>query len=317
MSVALSIAFTGLCALATNGNGGPATVLLVDAKGVGEVNGVLLPDHAPTLVVPLRDLANAESSRPTRVLAAAPGQADGGQLGIWDLTGSEVRIRGQGMEGAGVQLFRPSAQETSWPDVPSNTQDPAAWRDLRFVADMQAITGQGRIDPALVAEGDASGRLPRAVAARIHLDSGVLEAAMPSLATYREALFEFRPDGGEPVLRQPLTDTIRWTLESDASAVVIDIVPVGGGPVRRLLLGPSATPHQLSVSNLPTANASHDGTHATMSDEERGALHFAAFYKLLLEPPAFVPGLATARAFEARKGAGGAGPAFCPPARFP
>ena len=65
MSVALSIAFTGLCALVGDGNGGRGEILLVDAVGVGVVRGVRLPEHAPTLVVSLGDLANPDSSRPT------------------------------------------------------------------------------------------------------------------------------------------------------------------------------------------------------------------------------------------------------------
>ena len=103
MSIALSIAFTGLCALdRRRGREGRAQVLLLDAKGVGQVGGVTLPEHAPTLVVSLNDLANPDSSRPTRVIAGATdrdGRLD--QLGLWDLTGSEVRIRPQGGVGRG------------------------------------------------------------------------------------------------------------------------------------------------------------------------------------------------------------------------
>ena len=107
MSVALSIVFTGLCALVTDGDRAPAEVLLVDAQGVGKVNGVLLPEHAPTLVVGLSSLANAETSYPTRVVLGSPDRGNSaGQIGIWDLAGSEVRIRVQGAQPAGIQLFR-------------------------------------------------------------------------------------------------------------------------------------------------------------------------------------------------------------------
>src|SRR6185503_126514 len=93
MSTALSIAFTGLCAIIGNGDGKPAEILLLDTRGVGEVRGVALPRHAPTLVVDLRDLANPSSSAPDRVVTSAPGRASSGeQLGLWDLTGTEVRI---------------------------------------------------------------------------------------------------------------------------------------------------------------------------------------------------------------------------------
>ena len=99
MSVALSIAFTGLCALVADGNGTPGEILLVDAKGIGEIGGVSLPAHAPTLVVSLSALANPDSSGPTRVIVASPGQE---QVGLWDLTGTEVRVRAQGGEATGL-----------------------------------------------------------------------------------------------------------------------------------------------------------------------------------------------------------------------
>jgi hypothetical protein len=119
MSIALSIAFTGLCALIGDGDGKPGEILLLDAKGVGEVGGITLPAHAPTLVVGLNDLANPDSSSPTRVVAGRPGQTGRvEQLGLWDLTGAEVRIRAQGGAGTGLQFFRPSKDETSWPEAP-------------------------------------------------------------------------------------------------------------------------------------------------------------------------------------------------------
>jgi hypothetical protein len=174
MSVALSIAFTGLCALIGGGDGQSGEILLLDANGVGEVRGVSLPEHAPTLVVSMNDLANPESSRPTRVVAGRPsesGRVD--QLGIWDLTGFEVRIRAQGDEPKGLQLFQPSKDESSWPELPHNANDAAAWRDLRFVPSMKALVGDGRINPALLGNGvSAPGHLPRSVAARTTLAPG-------------------------------------------------------------------------------------------------------------------------------------------------
>ena len=127
MSVALSIAFTGLCALIGNGDGKPAEILLVDTKGVGQVSGVTMPAHAPTLVVSLNDLANPDSSGPTRVVAGTPSQTGRvDQLGLWDLTGTEVRIRPQGGAGVGLQFFRPSRAETSWPEPPRDNVESRA-----------------------------------------------------------------------------------------------------------------------------------------------------------------------------------------------
>lgn len=315
MSIALSVAFTGLCALIGDGDGKPGEILLLDARGVGEVRGVTLPGHSPTLVVSLNDLANPDSSRPTRVVAGRPSQTGRvDQLGLWDLTGSDVRIRAQGGGGNGLQFFRPAKDETSWPEPPRNVRDPASWRDLRFVADMKTLAGDGRIDPAFTGD-SAQDRLPRSVAARIHLDAGLLQGAIPSQETYRDDVFEFRSDGTGRALRQALTDTIQWTLQTEAAAVVIEITPVGGGPAKRLLLGPSASPHRLYVSNLPAENPSHEAAHQGMSDEEMGALHFGAYYTLLLNEPADKPLPALWRPLGDRKGAG-VGPVFCPPAQF-
>lgn len=318
MSVALSIAFTGLCALIADGDGAPGQVLLLDGKGLGEVRSVNLPEHAPTLVMSLRDLANPDSSAPSRVIAGAPGQTSRvDQLGLWDLTGSEVWIRAQGGGESGLQVFRPSREATSWPEAPRNAHDPAAWRDLRFVADMKNIVGDGRVDPALMGDGGPTAAgLPPSVAARVHLDAGLLQGGIPSQELYRDDMFEFRVDGSERTTRQALTDTILWTLKSEAAAVVIDIVPVKGGPTRRLLLAPSATPHRLFVSNLPVENGSHATAHSAMSDEEMSALHFGAYYKLLLERPAFTPLPTPSRAARERKGTGGIRTQFCVPARF-
>jgi hypothetical protein len=317
MSIALSIAFTGLCALIGDGDGKPGEILLLDAAGV-KVRGVTLPAHAPTLVVSLNDLANPDSSQPTRVIAGTPshtGRVD--QVGIWDLTGSEVRIRAQGGGGSGLQFFRPVKDQTSWPEAPRNAQDPASWRDLRFVANMKALVGDGRVDPAFTGSGDSvQNVLPRSVSARIHLDAGLLQGAIPSQETYRDDVFEFRSAKSEHTLRQALTDTVQWTLQSEAAAVVIEITPVGGGQTKRLLLAPSATPHRLYVSNMPSENPIHDGAHHAMSNEEMGALHFGAYYELLLNEPADRPLPELSRLPNSQKGAGMIRPMICPPAMF-
>jgi hypothetical protein len=317
MSIALSIAFTGLCALVGGGDGQPGEILLLDAKGVGEVRGVSLPEHAPTLVVSLNDLANPESSRPSRVVAGRPTQSGRiEQLGIWDLTGFDVRIRAQGGEPRGLQLFQPSKGQTTWPEPPPNAQDPAAWRDLRFVPNMKALVGDGRINPALLGNGvPAPGHLPRSVAARIYLDAGLLEGALPSQETYREDLFEFRTNRTERPLRQALTDTVQWTLQSDAAAVVIDLVPAAGGETKRLLLAPSATPHRLFVSNLPAENSVHSNAHAS-TDEDMSGLHFGAYYALLMERPTQMPLPSIASIGRSPQGASGIRPAVCHLAMF-
>jgi hypothetical protein len=316
MSVGLSIMFTGLCALVSDGDGKPGQVLLLDTQGVGQVQGVTLPVHAPTLVVSLNELANPENSGPTRVVAGAPGA--GGrvdQLGLWDLAGSEVRIRVQGGAGPGVRYFRPGRQDTSWPAPPRDPHDPAAWRDLRFVPDMTALAGDGRIDPSLL--DDAAGGLPRAVAARVHLDGGRLEAAIPSQQSYRDDVFEFKRAGSAPGVRQAMTDTMHWRLQTDAAAVVIEIVPVAGGRPKQLLLGPSARPHRVFISNLPADNAPHAEAHgAALTDEQMIALHFGVYYALLRTEPADKPLPELWQAPRGARGAGAIRPKFCSAAIF-
>jgi len=179
---------------------------------------------------------------------------------------------------------------------------------------MTALVGDGRIDPSLTGQGDPVTRgLPRSVAARMHLDAGLLQGAIPSQETYRDELFEFKSDGATRAVRQALTDTIQWTLQSDAAAVVIEITPVGGGPAKRLLLAPSAVPHRLYVSNLPAEKNSHANAHQAMSDEQMGALHFGAYYNLLMNEPADRP---LPELWQGRRGAGWGGPVLCPPAMF-
>lgn len=313
MTGSLSIVFTGLCALVGNGDGRPAEVLLLNAPAVGEAHGIALPEHAPTLVVSLSDLANPDTSAPTRVVAgpAGPGQGTE-QVGLWDLSDAEVRIRVEGAPGAGVRLFRPAESETAWPDPPDDPDDPAGWRDIRYVADMSALAGDGRIDPAFL--GPADGAHDRLVAARIHLDDGLLEGALPSQASYREDHFAFRGAPGAP--EQALTDAVRWTLATSDAAVAIDIVPRQGGPARRLLLAPSAAAHRLYVSNLPVENG--PSAHARHVAGEAGiaAHHFGAYYALLLHGPADEPLPVRLRPIDTRRGAGLIGPIFCPPALF-
>jgi hypothetical protein len=232
------------------------------------------------------------------------------QFGLWDLTGSEVRIRAQGGEPQELRFFQPAKGETSWPAPPSDVNDPASWRDLRFVPHMKALVGDGRIDPALLSNGDTTpSGLPRSVAARIHLDSGLLEGAIPSHEANRGEIFEFRSEASERTVRQALTDTVQWTLETGADAVVIDIIPVGGGPSKRLLLAPSNESHRLYVSNLPAENAPHADAHQAMSAEEMAAFHFGAYYELLFNEPTQKPLPAPWR--QEQKGSGGARPATC------
>ena len=94
MGIGLSIVFSGLCALVTDGGNGPGQVVLVDARSLGEVGGVTLPAHAPTLVLELGSLVNPEASQPERVVAGWPGAesvGSGGPLGPDGIRGQDSR----------------------------------------------------------------------------------------------------------------------------------------------------------------------------------------------------------------------------------
>ncbi len=138
---------------------------------------------------------------------------------------------------------------------------------------------------------------------------------MPSQETYREDLFEFRTRS-EQSHRQPLTDTVQWTLRTKAAAVIIDITPAAGGQVKHLLFAPSATPHRIFVSNLPSENPFDADAHHAMNDEDMSAAHFGAFYKLLMNEPVNKPLPELWRPVTDRKGAGMLRPVYCPPAMF-
>jgi hypothetical protein len=320
MSNAVSIVFTGLCALVAGADDRPAQVLLADAKHVGSIGGVTLPEHAPTLVVSLSAVANAETSGPTRVVTAWPGRGSAAasspglsfgvpeQVGLWDLWGMEVRIRTQGGEGAGARVFHPRAGESTWPAPPRDTGDPAAWRDIRYVPDMHALTGDGRIDPALMATDTA---LPDRVAARVIIDRGTLQAGIPSQKLFRDRVFAFSGADGEEKARQALTDAVVWTLDNGPGTVVVEIASVDGASVKRLVLAPGAAPHQLFISNLP----SESGHHA-LGEDEMAALHFGAYYELLMEPAGDRPLPRPWPGPSRRRAVGLAGTTLCPPALF-
>jgi hypothetical protein len=257
-------------------------------------------------------LVNPEATRPERVLAGWPGAESVGLVGLWDLTGSEVRIRVQGGDQAGLRVFSAADGASSWPEAPRRADDPTSWRDIRFLADMTSIVGDGRINPDVLS--NAAGELPRGVAARIHLEDGLIEAGLPSREEYRDDVFEFQGGDTRGVLRQALTDTIRWNLQTAADAVVIEIAPVAGGAVRRLVLKPKEVPHQLFIGNMPVGEGQAHAHHE-LTEEQVAALHFGAYYELLRQKPGARPMPRLIVPQERRSAGTWAGP-FCPPARF-
>jgi hypothetical protein len=312
MGIGLSVVFSGLCALVTDGGGGAGQVVLVDARSLGEVGGVVLPAHAPTLVLDLGSLVNPESSQPERIVAGWPGAESVGRVGFWDLSGSEVRIRVQGREGSGLRVFQSEDGASSWPEPPTNVDDAASWRDIRFVPDMTSIVGDGRIDPTLLT--NPSGALPRGIAARVHLDAGLVEGGLPSRPEYRDDIFEFAGSGRRGKHRQALTDTLRWSLETGSDVVVVEIAPVSGEPARRLVLKPATAAHRLFIGNLPVHDPKLHHQDA-VTDEVLAALHFGAYYELLRNAPQTRPMPRPIDRSERRSTGLDAGP-ICPVARF-
>ena len=96
--------------------------------------------------------------------------------------------------------------------------------------------------------------------------------------------------------------------------MVIEIAPVSGGPVRRLILKPSDAEHRVFVGNLPVHDPQAHDQHA-MSDEAFAALHFGAYYLLLNHVPDARP-MPRLLAPDERRSAGGWMGPICPPARF-
>lgn len=119
MGIGVSIAFSGLCALVTNSGSGTGQVVLVDTRSLGEVGGVALPAHAPTLVLELGSLVNPEMAQPERVIAGWPGGESTSQVGLWDLTGSEVRIRVQGVTARACTSSVPATARRRGPSRPA------------------------------------------------------------------------------------------------------------------------------------------------------------------------------------------------------
>jgi hypothetical protein len=202
--------------------------------------------------------------------------------------------------------------------LPRDVNDPEQWRDLRYVVQMENICGQGRIADAITSHAG----VPPIVAGRLRLAEGALEGAIPSQEDYRGVVFKFAGGHGRPAFSQPLTDTVSWKLPTASAGlgnyVTIDIVPLRGGTTREartLLISHRGRACRLSISNLPARNASDISAHA-MSDEETPSLHFAAYYKLLLNEPPDKPLPELSRETGAPKGAGAVRPVPCHLAMF-
>jgi hypothetical protein len=199
--------------------------------------------------------------------------------------------------------------------APQTVDELDSWRDLRFVPSMQALTGDGRIDPVLVADvGAVPGPLPARIASRIHVDGGRIEAGIPSQAGFRQNFFEFGTSSGPVRFRQALTDTLRWTLEGD-DTVVVEIIPVEGRRARRLVFAQAKEPHQIFISNLPAEDVPDEAHHA-VSDDEMAALHFGAYYALLENPPVERPLPRRVPITPVRRATGLGGSIMCPPGNF-
>lgn len=322
--LAISMDINGLNAIVHDTATGRAEVILVDpaAAGMG------LPAHTPVLVANLRDITNPPAdSRPTSVIAVpSPTGAGVEQLGLWDLTDRQVLIRlPNGAEYARALTLSRSESAEAPLELPRDVDDPEAWRDLRYVAEMARICGQGLIDGGLSSLEAAPGSIERAqvppiVRGRIRFAGGTLEGAIPSQELSRNVVYGFAQPGREDY-SQPLTDTVRWRLALDPASIgnylAVDLVPLRGdrNDTRTLIVSAKGRSCRLSVSNLPTATGAHAPSRHAMSDDEMSALHFGVFYKLLRERPASTPLPVPIKAAR-RIGVAGIRPAHCPPALF-
>jgi hypothetical protein len=322
----LSIEITGLCGLVHDRKRAMTEVLFIDTT----VFGAQIPRHKPVLIANLRDVMNpSEDSKPTTIVAVPSATGSGvEQVGLWDLTDQQVSItRPGGSEAArGLRLNRPDGVDVSPIGLPKDVDDPQEWRDLRYIIEMEKLCGQGRVANALLSQDPGpdervgQSEVPQVVAARLRLAEGVLEGAIPSRETYRGVMYKFPPAGNRPAFSQPVTDTVCWRLSTASTMgnyVAIDIVPLrerSGLKSRTLMIAQRGRPCRLSISNLPAENRSSGHAHHAMSDEEMGALHFGAYYKLLMNEPLDTPLPEVWR--DRRRGVGLSASVLCPPAMF-
>jgi hypothetical protein len=320
----LSIDMTGLCGLVHDAAQNRVEVILIDPTR----SGLPIPKHTPVLIANLRDVMNPPSdSKPTTVVAV-PASSGGGveQYGLWDLTDCQVSIsRPGGAEAAGgLRAYRSEDATSGSVKVPQDVNDPQQWRDLRYVLHMGRVCGESRVEPALLSNGEdriAPLNVPPIVAARVRLAEGILEGEIPSLEDYRGVMFKFAATQSRPAFSQPVTDTVCWTLPTVSALgnyVAIDVVPLREGRAREartLLVSQRGRPCRLSISNLPAENPSHSDTHAALGAEQMVALHFGAYYNLLLNRPTDRP-LPSPDLMSARTGTGFIRPAHCSPAMF-
>jgi hypothetical protein len=175
---------------------------------------------------------------------------------------------------------------------------------------MATLTGDGRIDPALVAPLDRSGGLPSSVSTRIQLDGGSIEAGVPSDETYRHDWFEFRGSGQQAPAGTDRHDPVEPRC-GEADAVVIEITPVSGGPGRQLVFKPRIARHQIFISNMPVEVMVLRLTMRWASKRWRHAP--GAYYKLLKNPLRTNRSRGSGSGPQPRRG-GRRGPVACPPA---
>jgi hypothetical protein len=315
----MSIDIMGLNAVVDDRRTKRAEVLFMSPLTLG------MPKHTPFLIANLSDVSNAEDSKPT--IATVVPAAGGGvqQLGLWDLTDMQVvaRVPGGDEMAGGVRV---SAGRDAPLRVPANPDDPEAWRDFRYVADLQRICGDGEIARGLSSFdsplGGGSAPVPAVVAGRMRLLGGVLEGAIPSWDEHRRVEYRFASGQGRPAVSQPLTDTIRWSVAHDAVAggnyLALDLVPLRGDrrpETRALMLAQRGRICRLAISNLPTENPDAQAHHE-MSSDEMVALHFGAYYELLRVKPNERPLPRIAIGPDDRKATGAMGRPLCPPAWF-
>jgi hypothetical protein len=324
----LSIDITGMCGLVHDRARTRTEVIFVDTSALGP----RIPKHTPVLIANLRDVMNPpQDSKPSSVVAVPSASGSGvEQLGLWDLTDQQVSIRRPGGIEAtgGLRLNKPERVDEAPIGLPRDVNDPEEWRDLRYVAQMESICGQGRVAAAVSSYDNSSDQsaaqkeIPRIVAGRLRLGEGVLESAIPSQEAYRGVMFKFPRTQSRPAFSQPLTDTVSWKLAVDSAVygnyLTIDLVPLRGSSAqpRTIMISRQGRPCRLSISNFPSLNPPHASDHDTMSMKDMGALHFGAYYALLLNEPTDKPLPEISQPMDGRKGSGFGRPFFCSPAMF-
>jgi hypothetical protein len=224
-----------------------------------------IPPHRPTLVV---DLAQVESHHVDGLDNEVVRLGDGRTLLMLDLRKTEMKID-PGVAGQGVTL---GIGEGPLPDPGDYAEK---WKDLRFIAGMDLVTGSKAKPRCLHPRG-----YPGQVQGRILFDKGTFEAAMPHDPKYRKR-WTFGPRK-----EQYVSDRLVWRYTSPNAKAVIQLLIQRGNHQAVINLRPKDVkdPLRVSASCYPALSRhqeAHVARHLEEPDKPLDWQDFPLFYEVL------------------------------------